>query len=62
MDRSLQVRGTGGVMDRSLQVHGTGGVIDRYLPVHGTGGVTQTHAYTDCSRNWVLILVRMEIL
>ena len=23
---------------------------------------THTHAYTDCSRNWVLILVRMEIL
>ncbi len=23
---------------------------------------TRTHAYTDCSRNWVLILVRMEIL
>ena len=21
-----------------------------------------THTYTDCSRNWVLILVRMEIL
>ena len=23
---------------------------------------THTHTYTDCSRNWVLILVRMEIL
>ena len=23
---------------------------------------THTHIYTDCSRNWVLILVRMEIL
>ena len=23
---------------------------------------TNTHMYTDCSRNWVLILVRMEIL
>ena len=23
---------------------------------------THTHAHTDCSRNWVLILVRMEIL
>ena len=22
----------------------------------------RTHTYTDCSRNWVLILVRMEIL
>ena len=23
---------------------------------------THTHTHTDCSRNWVLILVRMEIL
>ena len=23
---------------------------------------THTHTHTDCSRNWILILVRMEIL
>ena len=32
-----------------------------YIDIYKTH-YKQTHTHTDCSRNWVLILVRMEIL